>query len=297
MVIPPRQFNQVLADAMNCLARTWRALLLPALAASIPMSIATVAIFRFTGGGDFLETAVNNPERLQGLASEVFAELATPFYVALGVTTLLQLIAAVFIALAAHMAVAGDVAGEPVDGGTIVRQALRRYPPGLAAALLAVLSVALLLGLGITVWLVPVLSVGTPNTGTELVALLLLAVLIGPGIWVGVSFSMSTATLALENKGPLSAIRRSMRLVRGRWWPTAGFLLIVGLLGGIAVQLIQLVALPLASVGGSSAALVVASALGVVTQGLLVAGISVIYTHWYLDLRARRENLSTSDLG
>ena len=85
--------------------------------------------------------------------------------------------------------------------------------------------------------------------------------------------------------------------MRGRWWPTLGILLIVGLLGGIAIQLIQLIALPLAAVGGGSASLTVASALGVLTQGLLVAAISAMYTHWYIDLRSRRERVATSDLG
>ncbi len=297
MVISPRPFGQVLGDAMNSLAATWKTLLTPALAVSVPVSVATVVVFRVTGGGDFLDVVVNNPESLQGLPAEVFAEMARPFYIALGVASILQLLAGVFVALASHRAVASQMSGELLTGSQVTSLALRRYAVGLGATFLIVVSIALLIGLGAALWLVPVLSVGTPNLPSLFVAFILLVALAGPGIWVGVSVSMTTSAVAIEESGVFGSIRRSMQLVRGRWWPTTGFLLLVGLLGGIAIQLIQIIALPLAAVGGGSAALTIASALGVLTQGLLIAAISAMYTHWYVDLRARRERLSTSDLG
>lgn len=297
MVITPRPFGQVLSDAMNSLTRTWRALLIPALAVSIPVSIATVVVFRLTGGGEFLDTIVNNPEALQRLPRDVFWELARPFYIAVGISTVLQLISGVFVALASHRAVASDLAGKTLSGGQVSILALRRYARGLVAVLLITLTVAVLVGLGTAMWLAPILAVGTPNTTSVLVALILFVVLMGPGTWAAVSVSMSTSVIAVEDTGALAAIRRSMRLVRRRWWPTLGFLLLVGLLGGIAIQLIQLIALPLAAVGGGSSALTIASALGVLTQGLLVAAISAMYTHWYVDLRSRRETVATTDLG
>ena len=282
---------------MNSLARTWRALLIPALAVSIPVSIATVIVFRLTGGGEFLDTIVNNPEALQRLPRDVFWELSRPFYIAVGISTVLQLISGVFVALASHRAVASDLAGKTLTGGQVSILALRRYARGLVAVLLITLTVAVLVGLGTAMWLAPILAVGTPNTTSVLVALILFIVLMGPGTWAAVSVSMSTSVIAVEDTGALAAIRRSMRLVRRRWWPTLGFLLLVGLLGGIAIQLIQLIALPLAAVGGGSSALTIASALGVLTQGLLVAAISAMYTHWYVDLRSRRETVATTDLG
>jgi hypothetical protein len=297
MVITPRPFGQVLGDAMNSLARTWQALVLPALLVSIPVSLATALVFRWTGGGDFLDLVVNNPTALQELPANVFLELARPFYIALGIATILQVLAGVFIALAAHRTVAADLGGTALTGGEASRQALERYAVGLGAGLLVVITVAIMIGLGTVVWLVPALNIGTPNPASALVAFVRFLVVLGPGIWVGVSASMTTPAVAIENLGVLSSIRRSIRLVRGRWWPTAGFLLIVGLLGGIAIQMIQLIALPLAAVGGAGAALTIASALGVLAQGLLIAGISAIYTHWYIDLRARREKLTSSDLG
>jgi len=297
MVIVPREFGQVLGDAMNGLVAVWKTLLLPALVVSIPVGIATIVVFSATGGADFLDLVLNSPDDLQFLPEEVVRELAEPFYLAAGIAILLQIIAGVFVALASHRAVAAQIRGESMTSGEVTRLALRRYPTGLGATILIVVAVAALIVLGTVVWLVPALSVGTPNAASQLVAPLLLFVLLGPGIWAGVSASMTTSAVAIEQGGVLTSIRRSMRLVRGRWWPTAGFLLLVGLLGGIAIQLIQLIALPLAAVGGGGAALGIASALGVLAQGLLVAAIAAMYTHWYIDLRARQEVLSTETLG
>jgi hypothetical protein len=296
MVIVPRQFGQVLNDAMGGLIGVWKTLAVPALLVSIPVSIATTVIFAATGGSAFLDLVLNHQDRLQTLPRELFLEVARPFITAVTIAFLLQMMAGVFLALASHRAVASQLAGSPMTGGEVSRHALRRYPAGFLAMLLIVLAVAVLLGLGALLWLMPAVAVGTPNSTSVLVAILLLAVLLGPGIWVTVAVSMTTSAVAIEEAGPVTSIRRSMQLVRGRWWPTAGFLVLVGLLGGIAIQLIQLVALPLAGVSGGSAGLTIASALGVLAQGLLVAAIAAMYTYWYIDLRARREGLTTEVL-
>lgn len=296
-MIVPRQFGQVLNDAMYGLVGVWKTLLVPALVVTVPVSIATIVAFAATGGADFLDVVLNNPERLQTLPAEVFWELAEPFYVAMGIATFLLLVASVFVALASHGAVAAHIKGTPLTSREATRLALRRYATGFGATLVVIVVIGVLVTLGTVLWLIPALSVGTPNTASTLVALLLLVVVLGPGIWAGVAVSMTTPAVAIEHRGVLESIRRSMQLVRGRWWPTAGFLLLVGLLGGIAVQLIQLVALPLAVVGGGGTVLGIASALGVLGQGLLVAAIAAMYTYWYIDLRARKEDLSTESLG
>ena len=289
--------SQVLADAMGSLVNTWRALALPALAVSVPVGLLTVALFRATGGGEFLDVLVNRPETFRTLPEEVFDELARPFYVATLAAMVVQVAAFIFVAMASHVTVAAEVAGEHLTGAQASRRAGRRYPVGLAAGLIGVIVVAGLLIAGLTLWLAPARAVGTPNAASELVAALLLVVSVGPGVWVGVALSMTTPAAAVESTGILGAMRRSRQLVRGRWWATAGFLCLVGLLGGIAIQLIQLIALPLASAGGGTTLLVIVSALGILAQGLLVAAIAAMCTHWYLDLRSRRDGPATADLG
>lgn len=284
----PRPLSRLLGDAMMSLARTWRALLVPAVTVSVAMSAAAWAIFEVNGAGAFLDAVVNNPDGLRRLPDEVLADLSRPFYVAAAQIVVVQIVGSLFIALAGHLAVEAQTGGEAPTAASVSRQAARRFPVGLASTLLALVTVGLLLGSGLLLWVNPILAVGTPNVASELVAALLLCALIGPGIWAGVVLSMTVPVVAVEGGGVFGSLRRSMQLVRGRWWATAGFLVMVGLLGVIAILLIQVVALPLATAGGASPVLTLATALGAITQGMLVASIAGVHTHWYLDLRARK---------
>lgn len=289
--------GHVFGDAMTSLAHTWRMLLTPALTLSVLASLATVAVFRLTGGYALLDVVVNNPGGLTRVPDEVVSAMTRPYYQAMVVTIALHIATGVLIALVSQRIALGHLTGSVLDARAVWGQAFRRYVVGLSATLLILAVVAVLLGVGLSVWLTPVRSVGTPNTPSLLVATLLFVVLIAPGVWVAVAGSMATATVAAEGMGLVATLRRSFELVRGRWVATAGFLFLVGFLGSVSIALIQLVALPLASVGGDIDSLTVMSILGVLTQGLLVAAIAVMCTHWYLDLRARKEGLASSDLG
>ncbi|MGB8359801.1 MAG: hypothetical protein WCE80_00210 [Acidimicrobiia bacterium] len=290
----PRPLSRLLGDAMMSLARTWRALLVPAVTVSLGMSVAAWAIFEVNGAGAFLDAVVNNPDGLRRLPDEVLADLSRPFYLAAAQIVVVQIVGSLYIALAGHLAVAAQTRGETLTAVQVSGQAARRFPVGLGSTLLALMTVGILLGSGLLLWVNPILSVGTPNAATELVAALLLCVLVGPGIWAGVVLSMTAPVVAIEGGGVFGSLRRSMQLVRGRWWATARFLVMVGLLGGIAILLIQVVALPLSTAGGASPVLTLATALGAITQGMLVAAIAGVYTHWYFDLRARKGDPATS---
>ena len=296
MQIVPRPFGQLLGDAINGLGRSWRALISPALWAFIPVGVATLLIFRFTDATDFLDLLVNNPEQLESLPREVVIEIATPLVLAASIAVILQTLAALFVYLASHRVIAAYAAGEPITGAQASRFALSRYWTGLLGGLIAFLTIAGILVVGLAVWLIPFGLVGTPNTTSVFIAFLLFLALLGPGIWLSVSFSMWTSVVAVETRGAISSLRRSLHLVRGRWWPTFGFLLMVGLLGSVAVQLIQLVAIPLSVVGDIGTGISIASLIGILAQGLIVSGIAAMYTFWYIDLRARGQELATDEL-
>jgi len=101
--------------------------------------------------------------------------------------------------------------------------------------------------------------------------------------------------VVLEHTGPLKALGRSWRLVRGSWWRVFGIMFLVSLIvsfvqlilripfqaGGAAVQL---TGASLGSVIGSAIGLVIASA---VTAPLKAGAVAVLYT----DLRMRREGM------
>jgi hypothetical protein len=169
-------------------------------------------------------------------------------------------VASAFISLAASRVVAAEIEGEPITGGAASRFALSRIVALVAALIVA--SVGVSLGL---------------------------VLLVIPGIWLGISVTMVPHVAALEDRGVIGSLSRSIKLVRGRWWPTTGYLLLVGLMGSVAGWLLQFVAIPLVAVGDVSTGLALVFVAGLIFQGLVVAAIAVMSTMWYFDLRDRQE--------
>lgn len=284
-----------MGEGATALTRLWRPLALTALIVFVPVGLLTIWVFEATGAADFLEIALNDPERLEVLTREGFLERARPLVAATAVALGAQVLGTLFLYLAAARAVTLDAAGEAVGGKEVRRHALGRYPLAVLAAIIVLAAVGALIGVGVALWMIPLTRVGTPNATSALIAPVLLAALAGPGVWLAVSLSMFPAVLSTEGIGPLMSLRRSLNLVKGRWWPTLGFHLLVGLLGFAAVQLIQLTAIPLAAAGGDGA-LSPAGILGLAAQGLIIAAHVSLCAAWYLDLRARREALTPEDL-
>lgn len=296
MKVPPRPFGAVLGEGMNNLGRIWRPLLTTSLIVFIPTGILTLMAFNATGGLDFMDVVMNDPESLETITrGELFA-LAEPFLWAVGIAIALQSIASVYVYLASHRMISAEVSGEPISGPTARREAAASFGRGLMAAIIVFGIVLVLFGIGLSIWLIPFVLVGTPNAASVLVALVLLVAVAAPSIWLSVSFSMVTSVVAIDGLGPVKSLARSFRLVRPRWWPTLGYLLLVGLIGSVAAQLIQILAIPLTVIGDTASGFTMASLFGVAFQGVLVAGIAAMYTQWYIDLRARAEDLSTEDL-
>jgi hypothetical protein len=109
-----------------------------------------------------------------------------------------------------------------------------------------------------------------------------------PGIYIGVRLAVSIEALVVEGHRGTQAMGRSWELVGGHWWHAFGTLLVAALLTGLVNALIT------APFGGTSWFLqaVVAAVATVVTlpYGVLV-GVLL-----YLDLRARKENLTLETL-
>lgn len=281
---------------MTVLGHVWRPLLSTALLVFIPLAAITLVVFNVTGALEFFDIAINDPTSLDTISREELFELAGPFFWAVGITVITQSVASVYVYLVSHRVVAAELAGQPLPGPIARREAAARFFPGLVAAAIVFVVIMALFGLGLAIWLVPFVLVGTPTPSSVLVALLLLVAVAAPAVFLSVSFSMVTSVVAIEERGPLGSLRRSFRLVRTRWWPTLGYLLLVGLLGSVAAQLVQVIAIPLTVVGDAASAFTIGSVFGIAFQGLLTAGIGAVYTLWYVDLRARDEDLNSDDL-
>ena len=267
MEITPRPFGEIIGEGMTMLGRVWRRILAPAFWAFVLLGAATIAVFALTGAGDVLQLILNDPAALDRMTDAEIGEAGLLLLQAGSVVLLFQLLASGFLSLAVHRIVGSELAGEPLGARSASAQALARLFTLIVAGVIAVVLV----------------TVG-------------LAALILPGLWLAGAFSMVSAVIALEGLGPVQALRRSFELVRGRWWPTVGFLLLVGLFGSVAAQLVQLVALPIVGAGGVGIGAGLGFVVLVVAQGFVVAAIAVMVTLWYLDLRARKEPVVISSL-
>jgi hypothetical protein len=253
---------------MRVLGLVWRRLLPPAFWTYVILGAATIVTFVLTGADDFIDLVISNPGALEQYTPEQLFEPTMRLLLAVFVVVILNIVATGFLSVAMHRLVGSELANTPISAGEASIFALTNLPRVLVAILIA--------GLGVTAGLV---------------------LLILPGIWLAISLSMITPVMALERAGPLPAIRRSYELVRARWWQTLAFLLMVALMGTVAAQLVQLVALPALSAGDVSLLVGLSFVFLIVVQGFISAAILVMLTIWYVDLRARSEPLLTSSLG
>jgi hypothetical protein len=257
--IRSRSFGDSLADLINMLGKVWRPLLMPALIISVLVGAVSYFALTSTGALDFLNLTFNDPEAINSLSDEQLAEFVSQFIVAMFWIALGSALLYGFLYLVAARAVAEELAVER-SGHSVVAVATATAIPWLIA--LIFILVAMTLGF---------------------------ILLVIPGIWFAITMSMVAPVLAVERTGPVAAMRRSFQLVRGNWWETFGFLVLIGLIGGTATQLIQVVAIPLFFVSDITFAFGMAIAFAVAAQGLIVAAIAVGAAVWYFNLRARAD--------
>jgi hypothetical protein len=115
-----------------------------------------------------------------------------------------------------------------------------------------------------------------------------LILLVIPGIWIGVRLAVSVEALVVEGRRGTEAMGRSWGLVGGHWWHAFGTLLVAWLLIGV-VNAVITAPFGAANWFGQGVAAAVATVV-TLPYGVLV-GVLL-----YLDLRARKENLTLESL-
>jgi hypothetical protein len=177
-------------------------------------------------------------------------------------TTTLALVLTTLAAAACFRAVSGVYLGErPTVGGSLSFAASRVLP-------LIVLSFLYFFGL-IPAYLA----------------------LLAPGVWLTVAWSVSFPALLSEGIGPIAALGRSFRLVKGRWWPTFGALLVMYLLviviSGILGALLG--ATLIAAVDSEVVAAVFYTIVNTLSSLITLPLMAAVLTVMYFDLRVRKE--------
>jgi hypothetical protein len=126
---------------------------------------------------------------------------------------------------------------------------------------------------------------------------LLAAALLSLGLFIRIL--SAGASIVLENLGPVTSLSRSVSLVGGRTWRVLASRLVVAFLTLIpSLALSGMVSAVLTSAGGKNPSFAFAwLAIGSAVAGAIVTPIASIFTVLlYLDLRARKESLTTDSL-
>ena len=120
---------------------------------------------------------------------------------------------------------------------------------------------------------------------------LALFALIVPGVWLFIAWTVAVPALLMEGIRGRKALGRSFRLVKGRWWPTFGIVLLGSLLAGVVTGVLTAAFEGLVFVAGESAVVrFLASAIGGTLGQLLVTPFTAAFvTVLYFDLRVRKE--------
>ena len=177
--------------------------------------------------------------------------------------SLIGILVGLFATAVCVKAVSDAYLDRPVAAGASARFALRR--------------------IGSLLWLEIMLSV--------LLALAFVALVI-PGIWLYAAWAVATPALLIEGVRGSRALGRSYDLVRGRWWTTAGVLLVANLIvavvgGAISATLIGIV---LSGASRSVVSTVFLSSLAAAISSILTRPFqAAVTTVLYYDLRVRKE--------
>ncbi len=255
----PRGVGEILDGSLKLYLRNARTLM--GLAAMVVVPVQVIE-------GIILLSTVSSTNQVPTGFSNFSSTSSTgrPSAVAVGAyitVAVIGLIATTLTTAACVKAVSDTYLDQPTAIGQSLRYAFRRLP--------ALLGMEILLFLGLV---------------------LAFICLIIPGIWLYGAWSVATPALLIEAKGPAGALGRSRRLVKGRWWATAGVVLtatiMASVISGVFQGLLVVVGL-LAARHSVVATVAVSSFAGAVAAVLTQPFQAAVHTILYYDLRIRKE--------
>ncbi|HEV2769996.1 MAG TPA: hypothetical protein VGV40_07425 [Solirubrobacteraceae bacterium] len=279
----PRGVGEILDAAFRLWLGHWKTLVLATACVVVPMQIlATVVLYsafpgQFVGGEDLFTPQTDPTALLDNLGVVIAGWL---------VAGLLTGIMVVLTVAACFKAAADAFLGSEPQWRASVRFALSRLGSLLWISFLYVL------GLGLPFALVFLLAF-TGNPALLAVGLLVVFLLALPlAIWLAVAWTLSYPALLVEDARGTRALRRSFRLVRGRWWPTFGVLLVGALLVGIIAGIVQALFLAPTFFTESVLAIAVLTMLSsIVGYAISTPLQAVLVAVVFFDLRVRKEGL------
>ena len=110
-----------------------------------------------------------------------------------------------------------------------------------------------------------------------------------PGVYFYAAYAVTTPILMLEGVKGRKALSRSRALVKGRWKPVAGVLLVANLLTSIVGAALTGIVAGALFAGNEIASDVARAIAGIAASALTVPVLAAVITVVYIDLRVRKE--------
>jgi hypothetical protein len=104
-------------------------------------------------------------------------------------------------------------------------------------------------------------------------------------------FMLTAPAISVEERGPFSGIKRSVELVRKRYWPTVGIALLAGVMATILNDVLSLAPSLIGLVVGLRWGWIIVGVGGLLQAVVTISFITTVATLVYLDARIRREGL------
>jgi hypothetical protein len=238
--------------------------------------------------------AGQTPEETQAAfdrLGDIIRDRAAFFVGLLVAIVLIQIVLQTISSAALTVYIGESLMGRVPDRKSSLKLAFRRAPALLAASLLAGLSSLLAGALFLVVgflsgsgWIIFLGAVG--------------AVVVSAFLFI--RFYVAAPAVVLERIGPIRGLRRSFRLVRGRWWAMLGLALLSGILSGIIASIISsIITSLLNAIGGNNSdfRFVWQAVGGTISQGLVAPFTAAVLVLAYIDLRVRNEAFDLELLG
>jgi len=248
----PLSVGEVLDASFKVVRQSFGTLAMCVLVVAVPLNIITTLVQASTSDDAFnLDTGTTGDDVSTG------TELAGVL-----LTTALSLVLTTIAAAACFRAVSSVYLGEQPSVGSSLSFAARRVLP------VIILSIVYFIGL------IP-----------AFIALVI------PGIWLAVAWSVSYPALLSEGIGPIAALGRSFRLVRGRWWPTFGAVLVMYLIVLVISGILGVLfgATLVASTDNELLAAVLYTIVNTLSSLITLPLFAAVLTIIYFDLRVRKE--------
>lgn len=251
----PLDLGETLDAAFGIVRSRWRVLAVVMLAVAIPVEVVSFAISAIWLDGSDATSG--------GLFASPAGEDADGSAVAgSALVATLALVGYLLGTVACYRAVTDTYQGRDTTAGASLRFAADHAGPAVWLMLLVVLGVV-----------------------AGVIACIL------PGVWLGIAWSVALPVLLVEGVGGTEALKRSMGLVKDRWWATFGRLFVAYVIAFVASAVVSTVlTLPFAagdedSIGALAAQHVAGALTSLITTPFVAAVTALVY----FDLRARKE--------